>query len=281
MLEQPVLTSPLPDDNKWDFSTAEGFSLLSTGRNVTWGCRHFERALRGEGNWLGSPCRARPAGNSHLPQLPASASLQKTCSDLPLRSTGLLGRDQEPRPRPTLSSILAFSEGERRQVRTCQGHRRAPWFPNAARAVAASLPCDSPTRKATGFRCCLGPQQHLGLSQLEQILLALGFTVLQDIHISGLSGKDLAPRETPGSHGRWTGPSAKGFGELWRLQKRAMEMKSALLSSCDGKEFYLPVPTALQPLGQQTSCIGLSRPGTKVQSSAVFPFRPRRFMTSA
>lgn len=94
----------------------------------------------------------------------------------------------------------------------------------------------------------------------------LGFTVLQDIRVSGLSSKDM---QRPGSRHQWTRPPARGFGELQRLQKRAMEMESTLLSSCDGKEVYLPIPTAP---GRQTPCIGLPQQGTKVQSSAVSPF---------
>lgn len=68
---------------------------------------------------------------------------------------------------PFIHPCVFRGKGEQRQVRACQGHTRAVWFP---RPVAPSVPCDSPTRKATGFHCYLGPQQHLGLSQLEQII---------------------------------------------------------------------------------------------------------------
>lgn len=106
----------------------------------------------------------------------------------------------------------------------------------------------------------------------------LGFSVLQDISVSGLSIKDLTPCERPS----FPEPvdRSRGFRELQWLQKRVMEMKSTLLSSYCGKEVYLLIPTALQPLGQQT-CIDLCQRGTKVQSSAGSPFQPRRFMTSA
>lgn len=73
----------------------------------------------------------------------------------------------------------------------------------------------------------------------------LGFTVLQDICVSGLSSKSLAPRETPRSTQPVDRTRCGCFGELQQMQKRAMEVKSTLLSSCD---VYLPIPRALQPL---------------------------------
>lgn len=71
------------------------------------------------------------------------------------------------------------------------------------------------------------------------------FTVLQDICVSGLRSKGLAPRETPRSTQPVGRNRCRCFGELQQLQKRAEEMKSTFLSSCD---VYLPIRRALQPL---------------------------------
>lgn len=61
-LVQPVLTIPLPDGIRWDFSAGEGLALLSTELEVPWGYQHLHRALGGGRKWLGAPCPAQPRG---------------------------------------------------------------------------------------------------------------------------------------------------------------------------------------------------------------------------
>lgn len=146
--------------------------------------------------------------NSHLPQLPASANPEQTCCILPLRSTGV-----EIQIQPFIHPCIFRGKGEQRQARACQGHTSALWFPNTVRPVAALLPHNSPTRKAAGFQCCLGPQQHLGLSQMEQILLAQRLWASLSFKTSvyqGLASKTWLPVKDPVSQSQWTGAEASG-----------------------------------------------------------------------
>lgn len=97
----------------------------------------------------------------------------------------------------------------------------------------------------------------------------LGFSVLQDISVSGLSIKDLTPCERPS----FPEPvdRSRGFGELQWLQKRVMEMKYTLLSSYCGKEVYLLIPTALQPLDSKPASIfAREAPRCRAQQDPLF-----------
>lgn len=174
------------------------------GLKVTWGYRHFESALRGAGNCLGNLCRAQPAGNSRLLRLPASASLEETCSDLSLRSTGLLGRDQEPRPREhrsTLSSILAFQRKRRAETgESVSGSYEGTVVSKHSKSCSSFIALRQPHQKSHWVSSLPWPSTAFGAVPAGTNIVGsetLGFTVLQDIRVSGLSSKDLAPRETP------------------------------------------------------------------------------------
>lgn len=83
----------------------------------------------------------------------------------------------------------------------------------------------------------------------------------------------------------WKGRRAKPRGDTSLScpagsQKAAAEMKPTARSSCPGKEACSPYQQ-LRRLRQQTSCPRPSWRGSKMQSSALSPFSPSRFMTSA
>lgn len=83
----------------------------------------------------------------------------------------------------------------------------------------------------------------------------------------------------------WKGRRAKPRGDTSLScpagsQKAAAETKPTARSSCPGKEACSPYQQ-LRRLRQQTSCPRPSWRGSKMQSSALSPFSPGRFMTSA
>lgn len=83
----------------------------------------------------------------------------------------------------------------------------------------------------------------------------------------------------------WKGRRAKPRGDTSLpcpagSQKAAVETKPTARSSCPGKEACSPYQQ-LRRLRQQTSCPRPSWRGSKMQSSALSPFSPGRFMTSA
>lgn len=83
----------------------------------------------------------------------------------------------------------------------------------------------------------------------------------------------------------WKGRRAEPWGDTSLScpagsQKAAAEMKPTARSSCPGKEACSPYQQ-LRRLRQQTSCPRPSWRGSKMQSSALSPFSPGRFMTSA